>query len=406
MSTPTVLPATLFEVRFRAAPHYELIPVSEIPPGQRSSLKEFQDEPDFYGVLRPRGGGTRTVKSVGRDAAELFRRLQEPGRVPEDVRRRLGEDGASAVASLVLDGILEMEWDGGFVSETGAFPVFFADEADFFDDDPDVVASGRVAALSLEALRYADAHPESDPSALARRLYLFNTQPASPDWHRRFPTPHDVADFLELDRYGDTATLIQQEGSVAPSATQSMSWLRWRVAGEPTGREAGREVFKLYVSPALESLPQALHAVAGVVGRPGISTVKVGKDVFGLLRPDKLIVYCSGLDVLHEAADELRGVLDGTPPHGVPFTAEIGGDGLLSWGIDPPAGEGASSWHGTVSWRRWVTDHLATAIVAARRADTAVPPWRFALGRIQLEGVDPKTWTPPESIWKVDRGDH
>jgi hypothetical protein len=389
----------MLEGRFRSAPHYELIPFSEIPPAQQSRLREFQEDPEFYGVLRPREGEARTVKSVGRDAAELFRRLRDPGRVPDDIRRRLGDDGASAVAILVLDGVLEIEWKGEFVSEARAFPLLF-------DDDADFEADGRLAELSLDALRYADAHPESDSIALAQRLYRFNTEPASSDLHWRFPTPHDVADFLELDRYGDTATLIRQEGAATPSATQSLSWLRWRVPEEYTDRDSDRGVFKLYVSPALDGLPEALRAVACVVGRPGISMVKVGKDVFGLLRPDKLIVYCNGLEVLHEVADELRRVLAGMQPHGVPFTADIGGDGLLSWGIDPPGGEGASSWHGRVSWRRWVTDHLATAIVAARHADAAVPAWRFALGRIRLEGVDPKTWTPRETIWRDDRGDH
>jgi hypothetical protein len=85
------------------------------------------------------------------------------------------------------------------------------------------------------------------------------------------------------------------------------------------------------------------------------------------------------------------------PAQAVPFTAGIDDDGLLSWGVDPPRSELLSSWQGT-SWRRWITDTLAVALVAAR-AGGARELLRFALQRITLDGVDVNSWTPDGIAW-------
>ena len=108
-----------------------------------------------------------------------------------------------------------------------------------------------------------------------------------------------------------------------------------------------------------------------------------------------------------EAADavlaRLAGIA-GIAAQGVPFTSEIGGDGLLSWGVDPPAGERSSLWDGRESWRLWLSHRLARALIDARAAETpenaGIEPWRFALERVRLDGVDTATWTPGALLWK------
>jgi hypothetical protein len=128
--------------------------------------------------------------------------------------------------------------------------------------------------------------------------------------------------------------------------------------------------------------------------------LKVGKNVGGLLRPDKLLLYFCSFNALVEAADYLAPKLAGVSAHGVPFTAEIAGNGLLSWGVDPPVEQETSGWHGPESWRLWVTNHLARAILAAKMAPACkIEPWRFALERLRLEGVDIETWTPVYTTW-------
>jgi hypothetical protein len=79
--------------------------------------------------------------------------------------------------------------------------------------------------------------------------------------------------------------------------------------------------------------------------------------------------------------------LRGCPAQGVPTTAETGGDGLLSWGVDPPAGDAAAS------WRSWVTKRLADSLIA-RRATPCVDRVGAALADLRLAGVDPDRWLP------------
>ena len=120
-----------------------------------------------------------------------------------------------------------------------------------------------------------------------------------------------------------------------------------------------------------------------------------------MLRPDKLVAYFGSFEQLSLAAEQLARSLDGCPVHGVPFTAALTADGLLSWGLDPPAGERLLPWQTGESWRVWVAHRLAIALLAARGAGaTAIEPWHFALERLALEGIDTGTWTPSAALWQ------
>jgi hypothetical protein len=90
--------------------------------------------------------------------------------------------------------------------------------------------------------------------------------------------------------------------------------------------------------------------------------------------------------------------VQGLRPHGVPFTAAIAADGMLSWGTDPP---GNRSGTGGGSWRSWVTGRLADYLAAARPTPSEgvpVEPWQIALERIRLDGVDTDTWVPRPGV--------
>jgi len=87
----------------------------------------------------------------------------------------------------------------------------------------------------------------------------------------------------------------------------------------------------------------------------------------------------------------LTAVVTGQPIHAVPFTAEIVSNGALSWGCDPVG----VARPGPVSWRQWVCERLAQALVTARgQTVDGIEPWRFALERLRLDGVDPRTFVP------------
>ncbi|HSF38683.1 MAG TPA: hypothetical protein VLT87_02755, partial [Thermoanaerobaculia bacterium] len=76
----------------------------------------------------------------------------------------------------------------------------------------------------------------------------------------------------------------------------------------------------------------------------------------------------------------------------------------LSWGVDPPAEERSAFGDGRESWRFWLTHRLARALLAGKAAGKAagesVEPWRFALERLRLEGVDTDSWTPGALLWR------
>ena len=145
----------------------------------------------------------------------------------------------------------------------------------------------------------------------------------------------------------------------------------------------------------------AFGAVVAVAEEVGAEALKVGNDATSLLRPDKIVVYFGDFESVSAAATRLAAELAGCPGHGVPFTAELAqSNGLLSWGIDPPRSEHMLEWQERESWRLWVTNRLALALVAARRDGGPLEPWRYALARIELDGIDTATWAPRGDLWE------
>jgi hypothetical protein len=144
----------------------------------------------------------------------------------------------------------------------------------------------------------------------------------------------------------------------------------------------------------VEALPDVLPRLAGVLAQAGAHHFKVGPDARGLLRPDKVVVYAADARELAGIAAALEDELAGVPAHGVPFTAELAGGGLLSWGGDPapdagPVGGDAESWRLSVARR------LAEALHTARRAPARrLRALDFALARLALDGVDIRSFAP------------
>lgn len=378
---------------FRANPNYKLILFDRLPPEQQGALKDLQEDPDFYGILYPRAETSLGIKSVCQETALLFFTLQEPGKLPSYVRARFGEQCNQAIAELVLDGMLEIEHNGTFVSGADAYELIYRDE-------PLSASQGEISQLSIEALKYAQALALDDVPRLSARLYFYNRVPLSPQWKRRFPTPDAVAEYLGIRGDGPNKLMLDQHWLQVSSPPANDGWLMWRPRYERRAPQRNEMTYKLYVSPACEFVRDAFQAFLEESSALRTSTFKVGKTVYGLLRPDKLVVYFESFEDLAKAADHLQHRLEGCPAHGVPFTAGITPDGLLSWGIDPPRAAQAPIWQVRESWRLWVTNRLATALVVAKASQSgAVEPWQFALERLCLAGVDVETWAPTGKIW-------
>jgi hypothetical protein len=374
---------------FRANPAFELTVLDRLSAEQRTALGSAQDDPDLYGVLRPRVPAPgRHAKAVDRDTALLFLTLQQPGTLPGYVQASLGEEFVPAVTKLVLDGVLEIDIGGAFVCGPEALEALGVGR-------PSAVGTSRIARLSHDALVYAQSLDVSQAVVLSGRIYAYNRLPLSPAWSSRLPTRAAVARHLGLE--DGLSVAIRRRW--ARQGAQDGPWLGWS-SPSPAQGSGGAGTYKLYVSPMPEHLPEALRCSVEVLAGVGAMGLKVGSDLSGILRPDKLIGYFSSFDQLGEAGAELRAQLDGQTAHGVPFTADISPDGLLSWGVDPPPSEQSPGLDGGESWRLWLANRLALSLLAARGAAApGVEPWKYALERIALDGVDPRTWAPKEAIW-------
>jgi hypothetical protein len=386
----------LSNTRFRSNPGYELVLFDRLSHEQQDALQGLQADPGFYGILRPRSGASLGTKSVDQQTALLYLTMRQAGPLPQYVRRMLGQRATDAIAELVLDGILEVEHAGNFVSGAAA-TVFLADR------QSTAGAAGRNAALSIEALKYAQALALDDVRQLSHRLYGYNREPLTPAWHRRLPTDDAVVGYLGLNRDGLNARSLSEGWIALPSGPTQSGWRSWRSRRHRTTDHREAATYKLYASPRGEYVPEAFDAFVASGSGTKAFAFKVGKDVYGLLRPDKLIAYFASFDDLAETAEHLRGRLDGCPAHGVPFTTGVTSDGLLSWGMDPPKSAQTPLLKHGESWRLWLTNRLARALVDAQASSTAqVEPWEFALRRLALEGVDTNTWTPAGNIWRDD----
>jgi hypothetical protein len=356
--------------RFRATPTLALRRLEELPEEHRAALRELQEDADFYGVLVPLDAAA-TLKAVARETAELFLSLATPahlGIVDDDT------------IDLVLDGILEIEHEGAFVSGADAFPLFFP------------LPAGQDT-LSTEALRHAEELATNDVATLTGALYTYNRLPRTRAWVTRFPDRAAVLAHL------GSSPLLARHWALVPEE-RSRGWISWS-ALEGVSARADAVTWKLYVSPRPEHVREAFHALVRVLAEIPGSQMKIGTDAAGLLRPDKLVSYFATKGDLDTAANALAHELRGCPAHGVPFTAAVDDAGLLSWGADPPDSERALSWLDRESWRLWIVKSLAGALAIAKRSENPqIAPWQFAMERVRRLGVNVDTWTPAETLWR------
>lgn len=377
---------------FRAGRAYDLVVFDRLSPEEQMLLTELRADPDFYGVLRPRPGSGRTIKAVGKETALLWLTLQSPGALPFFVFGNDLKEAINAIPELLLDGVLEMEENGRFL--TGA------EAAELMAKSRESVSQGsrgRLALLSNAALRYGESLLLDDPAQLAGRLYGFGRQPATPTWAHLLADGQAVLSFLGAGVGTDLRRRLDSDWQEA-NDRKTPGWLVWFNRTRSKSEMAGGHC-KLYVSPAVSAMPQVFPVVLELASTQ-VGHFKIGSDAAGLLRPDKMVLYFPNQERLFAVASELALLLKGTTPHGVPFSAEIINDGLLSWGMDPPQTQRILAWQEPESWRLWVVHRLAAAMIAAQTdARSTIAPSQFALERLRHEGVDVDGWTPSASIW-------
>ncbi len=369
----------------RVSADFEITHDHELSTSHQDSLSDlWAENPQLHAVLIPKRPGL-SVKAVSSATVGFLTKIGASVDFPSAAAVELLPGREQDIARLVLDRILEIGPPGGpYKSGVSAYSLLI-------DATPLIGPTGRIARLSLESLQYADAIRLTDPKLIAVRLYRYNTVPASPSIHRRFATTEAVARYLDVTSPTTAGVTPNIQPGLARYGKPWLTWTRKQTTASATS-------YKLYVSPTLDYVRPALCETLRLFANWEPVSCKVGRDLGGLLRPDKLVVYFTSYAELTEAAADLAAALDGVPAQGVPFTAELAGDGLLSWGIDPPRRHQLLGWRGgEPSWRGWLTNRLALAILSAHESEEAPEaprPWEYALARVALDGVNIERWTP------------
>lgn len=362
--------------RFQTNPDFELVPFERLPREQQQQWKELARDPSFYGLLLPKEGTPWRAKSACRETVLLFFTLQSAGFLPAFAIGADREAANRAIAQLVLDGILTMEANGGFLTGPSAAAAILRSHSQSQEACP-------LAALSAEAVAYGASLLSLDAGRLSARMYFYNRLPLTPAWQQRF---------RDIDA-------VRQELGPMPGWTElpvdesNNGWVSWQRT-TARAQAAGGRTYKLYFSPRPEHLREAFPEFAAAITRSGCLNCKAGRNAAGLLRPDKAVAYFHSQEQVMEAAQSIDASLAGCPAQGVPFTAPAGNSLLVSWGVDPPTEE----WEQRESWRLWVTNRLAVHLKAAHAVQDPHPQ-RFAVDRMRLESVDTSTWTPANTIW-------
>jgi hypothetical protein len=384
----------LTQACLRANPAYELVLFDRLSAKDRETLDMLSADPECYGVLRHREDPGRSLKAVSHDTALLLFALKEAGRLPRYAIRELGDKCTAVVSKMILDDVLEIESNGVMLSGPAAGALLYGAE-------PATGSETTLATISRRALEYAASLALESVARLSSRLYAYNTLPASRRWRETLPSETATASYLGLAG-GRAAQAMSHRWRPLP---ESPAWISWRarsVGPKDPSLDKQATASKLYVSPACDQLRDAVQAIAEVIANSNAEQWKIGKGIHGLLRPDKIVIYLNSFADLQEIAVRLMDRLSGCEAHGVPFTAELAGNGLLSWGIDPPSEANNAPWFEGGSWRSRLCDRLAMALIQAGQStetkstgntnhDETV---RFALQRLRLEGIDTSTWTP------------
>jgi hypothetical protein len=373
-----VLPADQSRLRFN--PDYELVQLDRLSAEQRESLEALQKDPTFYGIVRSRFASGLSTKSVSRDTADLLVALREPQQLPDQVVA--DAHAMLAVTQLICDGILQVAGESDWLCGPAACS---------FDPTAPPEQRGILAELSLYALKHAAALRTGDTAELSGHLYRYNLLPLTPEWLRRLPDNIAVQEYLQIQAGGRVRWDLDRFWTRVSPAAEQGAWMAW--SSRTIAMPADTTTYKLYLSPLPPHLRDAFRIWLAAITAAGAFHCKIGNDIRGLLRPDKMVAYFGDRAALHEAAQHIASELSGCPAQGVPFTSDLDCGALISWGSDPPSEEGLPVWLRRQSWRQWICNRLGAALAVAKhhRCDS-MPAWRFALTRLQLEGVDLTNW--------------
>jgi hypothetical protein len=382
----------LLEKKFRAGDLYRLREWSQLDSDQKESLAGLQDESEVYGVFEPQARSTPIARKVAyREVALLYFHLQHSNKLPHYLIFPRDEKINETIAALLLDGIIEIEWEGKFVSGLDAMMAIY---------DDDIINEGHpqtyLSQLSYRAIRYAWTLNDHDERSMASRLYAFNTVPWDASMKTMFHEKHNVNDFLFSSIDDDTMNTLNEQWH--STVTEKKEWLSWNRKAMKTPIEPqSPHIYKLYVSPLINDVPAVLARCLPAINTSDAVSFKIGNTLRGLLRPDKMVVYFYSKESLIQMARVLKESLKDFPSQGVPFSSQLDDDGLLSWGQDP--GDEGKPIFETGSWRTVISDKLAAMLAHVKKNKLRWPQAiAYIEATMQTKGIDIRNWEPPHEF--------
>jgi hypothetical protein len=378
----------LGEAIIRSNPSYRFVSFGELDARTFENVRELAETGLYAGVLVGSALSGLNVKAISSQTLSFFKACEKPIVASAVLCSAPPARRDRTLAVLVLDGVIELETPAGFVSRYAAYPALVS-------EDCLLAGSSSQAEISLKALRHAQRLAISEADLLAARLYFYGRLPVSRHWLNLWPDSRAVGRDLGLSANGELPRAAASLFTPSHSHDPARQWLSWRRRGNGQTRGHLANRYKLYVTPDPRDLPHAFLEIVDLLPQSSATSLKIGPNAYGLLRPDKLIVYFNQREHLFAFAAALTPRLNELRAQALPFTAALDNVGLLSWGMDPSRDLGRVVWHVDDSWRIWLCNRLASALLAARGAPRHdVPPWRYALGTVALLGIDTRGWFP------------
>ncbi len=393
-----------FDQIYRMNPLFTITPAGELSPGQRERFRRFLSRENVYGLLHAPPDSNLTVKVIDRGLAVFLEKFRQPARIPEVHPGFFDQGGAQKrqfILRLVLDEVLEVSHRGRFIAGVDAvnrvlYPGRIGSEAGPGE------GMNCIQSLSRGAILTAVKSSCDDPRDLSFILYAFNRIPMSRYWRMRFPDEAAVAEFLGLKEDGSWEGMParvrvrpvkrDEQGEPMPF---DVIWRSWNTGEQ--GEEWKKPKYKVYVSPAAKDLPEVFRMVREGMLKWNVSSMKTGREIQELLRPDKLMLYFSDYRSALDCAAEIADMLSPFGYHGVPFTCPVWEDNPgVSVGVDPPDGLTGSG-----SWRSYIADKIALAIKSIRRRgeDDYLDHINTHLRAL---GIDGSNWRPVNRDWSME----
>jgi hypothetical protein len=274
--------------KLRPGASYTLVEWHHLNIGEQQMLSGLYDEAEVYGIFRPSAGVHHLTQKVAyKEVALLYLHLVHTNILPRYLCINVESELHETIAQLVLDGILEMEDEGDFISGIRAVKAIFGETIGARSTIP-----SRLSTLSTQAIQYAFLLRNLNKRPLSYRLYTFNTMPWDEFARSKFHSGYSVKEFLLSSAECNIDSLLHEYWKF-DNLSEEKYWLSWwRPAAERNySIAADKPTFKLYLSPVISDLPNVFQDAIPVLTASAAFSFKVGSTVRGLLRPDKMVAY-------------------------------------------------------------------------------------------------------------------